>query len=170
MWKVFTSSRMTFRPISSLWVATKRVNSWFKIVGRNVINELIWMAWAALRILQLSDSAGRAAVLGKSSSRSAWRKRLCKCWSVVITVESSRKVIVKICRWLSIHWISGPAFCWRDGSFVACGHLRAAMRRETEKRARLDFYWLILCVLCEDRISVLGVWSDFNDKQEYTWE
>lgn len=70
---------MTFRPISSLWVATKRVNSWFKIVGRNVINELIWMAWAALRILQLSDSAGRAAVFGRSSRRSAWRNRLCRC-------------------------------------------------------------------------------------------
>lgn len=70
---------MTFKPISSLDVFTSNVNSWFKIVGKNEINDEIWMAWAALRILHVSDSAGIADIFGLSKSFSACAKRLWRC-------------------------------------------------------------------------------------------
>ena len=113
-WIKFINNRIMLQLTSSCVDVTRRTKSWSKMVGKKFITELMCMAWAALRTLHvsLSDGIGRRVA---SSNFSACAKRLWRCWSVDKTVESRRKLRLNIGFWLSIHWISGPAFCWLAG-------------------------------------------------------
>lgn len=108
----FINTRIMFNPISSLVVTTRRVKSWLKRVGRNVISVVKWMACSALRILQVSPSEGIADGF-RSNNLSACTNKLNKCWSFVFIVDAKLKAMVKMGFWPSTQFISGPAF-WKN--------------------------------------------------------
>ena len=75
-----------------------------------LLNSDYILALLALRILQISVSDGGAEGIFGSNNLSVCEKRLCRCWSLVTTVEANWKLTLKICLCPSIQDISGPEY------------------------------------------------------------